>query len=130
MNRERTVLVVDDEPDVVEILSYNLNKAGYTVRTCTDSTQALSIARELKPHLVLLDIRMPDLNGIDVCRSIKADSGLFSTPVVFLTADSDDYTTFNALSAGGDHFITKPIHPRLVISIVDELVNRDESLID
>ncbi|MFM8433421.1 MAG: PleD family two-component system response regulator [Bacteroidota bacterium] len=122
MSNGLKILVVDDEPDVIEILKYNLAKAGYDVTPCLNGEEAVKIAKNNSPDLILMDIRMPGMTGIEACRELKSDPEFGSTPIVFLTADSDDYTTLNAMSVGGDDFLTKPIHPKLLVNIVDELL--------
>lgn len=122
MELHHKILVVDDEPDVVEILRYNLTKAGYEVISSSNGRDAISTALSVQPDLILLDIRMPGISGIEVCRELKREHGFGTTPIVFLTADSDDYTTLNAMSSGGDDFITKPVYPRLVVGLVNDLL--------
>lgn len=122
MNPNLKVLVVDDEPDVVEILSYNLRKEKYTVFQAYNGKQCLESARVNMPDLIIMDIRMPEMSGIETCREIRADSKLQHIPVLFLTADSDEYTSMNAMDAGGNHFITKPIRPAILIGMIKELI--------
>ncbi len=123
MNTNLKVLVVDDEPDVVEILSYNLKKEKYIVFQAYNGKQCLESALINKPDLIIMDIRMPEMTGIDTCRAIRKDDNLKHIPVLFLTADSDEYTSMNAMDAGGNHFITKPIRPSLLLGMIRELIN-------
>jgi two-component system alkaline phosphatase synthesis response regulator PhoP len=127
MNERPRILVVDDEPDIVEILLYNLKKEDYQVETATDGAECLQKAHAHVPDLIILDIRMHGRSGIDVCRELKQDEVLKSVPVLFLTADSDEYTTMQAADAGGEHFITKPIRPSIIIGLVKEILQTSES---
>lgn len=122
MNPNLKVLVVDDEPDVVEILSYNLKKENYTVFQAFNGKQCLESADINKPDLIIMDIRMPEMSGIETCRAIRKDEKLKHIPILFLTADSDEYTSMNAMDAGGDHFITKPIRPAILLGMIKELI--------
>lgn len=116
------VLIVDDEPDVVEILRYNLSKEKYEVYTAYNGIDALALAIKNIPDLIIMDIRMPGISGIETCRKIRLVSSLITTPVLFLTADSDEYTTMNAFEAGANHFITKPIRPSILLEMIHELI--------
>lgn len=122
MTKTLKVLVVDDEPDVVEILSYNLARQNYQVFKAYNGSDGLKVAHEVLPDLVIMDIRMPGINGIETCRQMKQDAETKSIPVLFLTADGDEYTTMNAIEAGGDHFITKPIRPQILMGMIAELI--------
>ena len=122
MNKSLKVLVVDDEPDVVEILSYNLSRENYLVYKAYNGSDGVRVAHEVHPDLVIMDIRMPGINGIEACRQMKQDDETKTIPVLFLTADADEYTTMNAIEAGGDHFITKPIRPQILMGMIAELI--------
>ncbi len=122
MNQNLKVLVVDDEPDVVEILSYNLKKEKYVVFQAYNGKQCLESAMLNHPDIIIMDIRMPEMSGIETCRAIRQNEKLKDIPILFLTADSDEYTTMSAMEAGGDHFITKPIRPALLIGMIKELI--------
>src|SRR5580765_3836825 len=126
MKNQIRVLVVDDEPDVVEILSYNLNKANYQVYKAYDGMSAISSAIDHLPDLIIMDIRMPGKSGIETCREMRSRTDLKNIPVLFLTADSDEYTSLNAHEAGGNHFITKPIRPSILMNVIVELL-KDKS---
>ncbi len=121
MNHIPKVLVVDDEPDIVEILRYNLQKQNYMVLTASNGIDAVAIAIAEIPDLIILDVRMPGLSGIETCRKIRTFPSLKSTPVLFLTADTDEYTSMSAIEAGGNHFITKPIHPTILLNMIKEI---------
>ncbi len=116
------VLVVDDEPDVVEILRYNLSKNNYDVTSAYSGKQAIENALKTLPDIIIMDIRMPEMNGIETCREIRKIDQLKDIPVLFLTADSDEYTTMSAFDAGASHFITKPIKPGLITGMINELL--------
>lgn len=122
MNNGPKVLVVDDEPDVVEILEYNLSKENYRVFKAYGGDQCLGLMKSLNPDLIIMDIRMPGINGIEACRIIKQDRQSNHVPVLFLTADSDEYTAMQAAEAGGEYYITKPIRPSFLLSVVKEIL--------
>jgi len=117
------VLVVDDEPDVVEILSYNLKKENYQVFKAYNGLQCIESAIKNQPDLIIMDIRMPEMTGIETCRLIRQNESLKDIPVLFLTADSDEYTSMSAMEAGGSHFITKPIRPAILLGMIKELIH-------
>ena len=125
MNDSLKVLIVDDEPDVVEILRYNLVKENFKVLKAYNGVDAIDLARKNNPDLIIMDIRMPGISGIEVCRELRLIDSLKNTPVLFLTADSDEYTTMNAFEAGASHFITKPIRPSILIEMIHELIKKD-----
>jgi two-component system, OmpR family, alkaline phosphatase synthesis response regulator PhoP len=122
MRKNLKVLVVDDEPDVVEIVSYNLTKAGHQVFRASNGEESLKMAELHRPDLIIMDIRMPGMNGLDACRMMRQDGNLKNIPLLFLTADSDEYTTLNAFDAGATHFITKPVLPHLLTGLIDEIM--------
>ncbi len=124
MKKQVKVLVVDDEPDVVEILRYNLKKENFQVLTAYNGRDAIDLAKNDKPDLIIMDIRMPGISGIETCREIRTTQSLKNIPVLFLTADSDEYTTMSAFDAGANHFITKPIRPVILLEMIHELFNR------
>ncbi|RMD75521.1 MAG: DNA-binding response regulator [Bacteroidetes bacterium] len=120
------ILVVDDEPDIVEFLSYNLRKEGFEVVTAQDGEEALAVARREKPDIILLDIMMPRLDGVEVCRLLRQEPEFRDTLVAFLTARNEDYSQIAALDVGGDDYITKPIRPRVLVSRIKALLRRKE----
>ena len=122
MKRALKVLVVDDEPDIVEILSYNLAKENFEVSKAYNGYEAVSFALKNHPDLIIMDIRMPEMNGIEACRMIKKNEYLKNIPVLFLTADNDEYTSLSAVEAGGDHFVTKPVRPSILMGMIHELI--------
>ncbi len=109
MITRKKVLVVDDEQDIVEILSYNLSKQNLEVMRAYSGKECVAIAKQFQPDLIVMDIRMPDVNGIEACRILKHDDELKNIPILFLTADTDAYTAMSAMTAGGNHYVTKPI---------------------
>lgn len=118
------VLVVDDEPDILEILSYNLKKEGYQVFTASNGGDAVAKASEVKPTLIILDIMMPQMDGVEVCRAIRSKKEFDDVLIAFLTAREEDYSQIAALDVGGDDYITKPIKPRVLMSRVKALLRR------
>lgn len=118
------ILLVDDEPDILEILEYNLRKEGYDVATAENGKLGLARATEFKPDLIILDIMMPVMDGVEVCRQLRAKSEFDGTVITFLTAREEDYSQIAALDTGGDDYITKPIRPRVFLSRVKALLRR------
>jgi two-component system alkaline phosphatase synthesis response regulator PhoP len=123
MNSNLKVLVVDDEPDVVEILSYNLSKENFAVFKAYNGVDAIASAKLNHPDLIIMDVRMPGITGIETCRQMREIEELKQIPVLFLTADSDEYTTIHAFEAGANHFITKPVRPAILIGMIHELID-------
>lgn len=123
-NSNYKVLLVDDEPDILEFLSYNLKKEGYTTFTAATGRQALDVALKNEPHLIILDVMMPDLDGIETCREIRSIDSLKNVLVAFLTARGEDYSQIAGFDAGADDYIAKPIKPRVFISRVKALLRR------
>jgi two-component system alkaline phosphatase synthesis response regulator PhoP len=122
MNRPLKILIVDDEPDIVEILSYNLTKENYEISKACNGYEAVSSAIKNHPDLIIMDIRMPGMNGIEACRLIKQNQKMKNIRVLFLTADNDEYTSLSAVEAGGDHFVTKPIRPSILMGMIHQLI--------
>jgi two-component system alkaline phosphatase synthesis response regulator PhoP len=118
------VLVVDDEPDILQFIEYNLSKEGFKVFTATDGKQAIAKAIEIVPDLIILDVMMPEIDGIEVAREIREIAELKHTIIAFLTARSEDYTQIAGFEAGGDDYITKPIRPRVLVSRFKALLRR------
>jgi two-component system alkaline phosphatase synthesis response regulator PhoP len=123
MNQAK-ILLVDDEPDILEILEYNLRKEGYEVATAENGEAGLKTANEFKPDLIILDIMMPIMDGVEVCRQLRASKDFDNTVITFLTAREEDYSQIAALDTGGDDYITKPIRPRVFLSRVKALLRR------
>ena len=120
----KKILIVDDEPDILEFLQYNLRKEGYQVVTAPDGQQAIYTAEKEKPHLILLDIMMPEMDGVEACRQLRARKEFDDTPIAFLTARDEDFSQIAALDVGGDDYITKPIKPRVLVSRINALLRR------
>ncbi|VAW18768.1 Response regulator receiver:Transcriptional regulatory protein, C-terminal [hydrothermal vent metagenome] len=118
------ILLVDDEPDILEILSYNLSAAGYTVFTASNGVEGVAKAKKKMPHLIILDLMMPEMDGIEVCEIIRKTNGLENTIITFLTARGEDYSQVAGFDAGADDYITKPIKPKVLVSKVKALLRR------
>ncbi len=118
------VLIVDDEEDIVEFVRYNLIKEGFIVSSATNGKEAIKIALEFTPDLILLDIMMPEMDGIETCERIRDMPTLCATMVVFLTARAEDYSQIAGFSAGADDYITKPIKPKILTSRIQALLKR------
>lgn len=123
-SKQRKILVADDEPDILEIISYNLIKEGYQVFTAKDGNEAIEKAIEVHPDLIILDIMMPYKTGVEVCRILRSQTAFKSTLIIFLTALNDDTTQIESLEIGGDDYITKPISPKVLISRVNAMFRR------
>ena len=123
-NADYKILLVDDETDVLEFIGYNLKKEGFRVYTANSGNKAIEIAREIYPHLILLDVMMPDMDGIETCEEIRKLEIGENPMVAFLTARGEDYSQIAGFSAGGDDYITKPIKPKVLISRVKALLKR------
>lgn len=123
-NSHFTILLVDDEPDILEFVSYNLKKEGYQVLTSTNGEEAIKIARKKQPHLILLDVMMPGMDGIETCDRLRAQPELENTLIAFLTARGEDYSQVAGFDAGADDYITKPIKPKVLISRMKALLRR------
>jgi two-component system alkaline phosphatase synthesis response regulator PhoP len=118
------ILLVDDEKDIVEFLSYNLKKEGYKVCTATSGIEALMVAAKKKPHLIVLDIMMPEMDGIETCAELRKQPLLQNSIIIFLTARNEDYSQIAGLDAGADDYISKPVKPKVFISKVKSLLRR------
>jgi len=123
MSREK-ILLVDDEPDIIEFLGYNLTKEGYDVTTSTSGKEAVELAKKIKPDLILLDVMMPEMDGIETCQEIRGIDDIKNTLIAFLSARGEDYSQVAGLDAGADDYITKPIKPRLLVSRVKAILRR------
>ncbi|MGQ1787939.1 MULTISPECIES: response regulator transcription factor [unclassified Saccharicrinis] len=118
------VLLVDDEPDILEFVSYNLKKEGFQVITSQNGSEAIEIAKKELPQLIILDVMMPEMDGIETCEEIKRIPLLKNSIVAFLTARSEDYSQIAGFDAGADDYISKPIKPKVLISRVKALLKR------
>ncbi len=118
------ILLVDDEPDILEIVGYNLSNEGYQVLTAENGMEAVKKAKKQKPHLIILDVMMPEMDGIEACEQIRKIPELNNTIITFLTARGEDYSQVAGFDAGADDYITKPIKPKVLISKVKALLRR------
>jgi two-component system alkaline phosphatase synthesis response regulator PhoP len=123
-NKDIKILLVDDELDILEIVGYNLNLEGYQVFTAKNGVEAISKAKKKMPHLIILDVMMPEMDGIEACEVIRQTNGLEDTIIAFLTARGEDYSQLAGFDAGADDYITKPIKPKVLMSKVKALLRR------
>jgi len=126
-NEKIKILIVDDEPDILEVIEYNLLKEDYIVIKANNGRQALDMAMAEKPNLILLDIMMPELDGIEVCRELRARKEFDNTLIAFLTARNEDFTQVQGFDVGADDYITKPIKPRILLSRIKALLRRSNT---
>jgi two-component system alkaline phosphatase synthesis response regulator PhoP len=120
------ILLVDDEPDILEFLSYNLKKEGYNVFIANNGAEALAIAKKEIPQLIVLDVMMPEMDGMEVCKELRKISNLKNVMIAFLTARNEDYSQITGFDSGADDYITKPIKPNVFVSRVKALLRRVE----
>ncbi|MFD0992640.1 response regulator transcription factor [Tenacibaculum geojense] len=118
------ILLVDDEPDILEIVGYNLRSEGYQVFTANNGAEGVKEAKKVHPHLILLDIMMPEMDGIEACEKIRGVKQLENVIISFLTARGEDYSQVAGFDAGADDYITKPIKPKVLVSKVKSLLRR------
>lgn len=121
MNTKK-ILLVDDEPDILEFLSYNFRKNEFKVITANNGIEGVKQAISESPQIIISDILMPEMNGIEMCREIRKKSELDSTPIIFLTAVSDDYKVLYAMSSGADQFVSKPARFGYLLTLVNQLL--------
>jgi two-component system alkaline phosphatase synthesis response regulator PhoP len=126
MSKKNKVLVVDDESDILEMLDYNLSKEGYEVLKASDGLSAIEVAKEHQPHLILLDVMMPKIDGIETCRRLREISKLKEVYIIFLTARSEEFTEIAAFEAGANDYLAKPIKPRALLSRLAAYFRRDQ----
>lgn len=119
-----TILLVDDEPDILEIVGYNLSEEGYQVSTASNGLEAIQKAKKKKPQLIILDVMMPEMDGIEACEKLRKIPELEQTVITFLTARGEDYSQVAGFDAGADDYITKPIRPKVLVSKVKALLRR------
>ena len=123
-NDKYKVLVVDDEEDILEFLSFALEKDGFEVKTTTSGTKAIPLAKEYKPDIIILDVMMPGIDGIETCTELRAIKELENTMIVFLTARNEDYSQIAGFNAGADDYVSKPIKPKVLSSRLNALLRR------
>lgn len=122
--KDITILLVDDEPDIIEIVRYNLTSEGYHVETAENGIEAIEQAKKVKPQLIIMDVMMPIMDGIEACEKIRKIPELAETVITFLTARGEDYSQMAGFEAGADDYITKPIKPKVLVSKVKALLRR------
>jgi two-component system alkaline phosphatase synthesis response regulator PhoP len=122
--KAKKVLIADDEPDIVEIISYNLTKEGYEISSAKNGVEALDKTNSFKPDLLILDIMMPKMNGIEVCKTLRSQPEFNNTLIILLTALSDETSQINGLQTGADDYINKPISPKVLVSRVNAIFRR------
>jgi len=123
------ILCVDDEPDILEILKYNLSNEGYNVSTAADGKFAIEMAYNISPNLIIMDIMMPKMDGIEACEKLRSDEKFNDTIIMFLTARGEDYSHVAAYDAGADDYVTKPVKPKVLVSKVKGLLRRLKKVI-
>ena len=125
MEKKNTkILLVDDEPDIVEIIRFNLEQKGYQISTASDGLEAIKVAEKEIPHLIIMDVMMPNLDGIETCERLRQDDRFSDTIIMFLTARGEDYSYVAAFDSGADDYVTKPIKPKVLVSKVKGLLRR------
>ena len=122
--KDTRILLVDDEPDILEIIGYNLAAEGYQIITAENGIQAIAEAKKHQPHLIILDVMMPEMDGIEACEKMRGIPELSETIITFLTARGEDYSQVAGFEAGADDYITKPIKPKVLVSKVKALLRR------
>ena len=119
-----TILLVDDEPDILDFLSYNIRKEGYKVFTATNGEEGVILTQQISPSLILMDVMMPKMDGIEACQIIRKDLNISQPLIAFLTSRAEDYAQIAGFEAGADDYISKPIRPRLLIAKIESLLKR------
>lgn len=123
--KNHKILLVDDDPDILEFIEYNLQKEGFEVATANNGLDAVKMAQLMQPDLILLDVMMPELDGVETCSRIREIESLKHTRVAFLTARGEDYSQIAGFEAGGDDYILKPVKPRVLVSRIKALLRRN-----
>jgi two-component system alkaline phosphatase synthesis response regulator PhoP len=124
MSKIPKILVVDDDPDIVEILRYNLSLAGYEVKSASNGKECIKKAKLFVPELILLDVMMPEMDGIEACSLLKEIPSLINTRIIFLSARNEDYTQLSAFDAGADDYISKPVKPKILLKKITSIIKR------
>lgn len=128
--KDIVILLVDDEPDILEIVGYNLTQEGYSIVTAENGLKAINQAKKHKPHLIILDVMMPEMDGMEACEKLRAIPELSQSIITFLTARGEDYSQLAGFEAGADDYITKPVKPKVLVSKVKALLRRFRELED
>ncbi len=123
-NKHIKILLVDDDTDILEIVGFNLENEGFQVRTASNGKEAIKEAKQFRPHLIILDVMMPEMDGVETCENLRKIPELESVLITFLTARSEDYSQMAGFEVGADDYITKPIKPKLLLSKVKALLRR------
>ena len=123
-NTDIKILLVDDEPDILEIVGYNLKNEGYQIYTAKNGIEAVETAKKITPHLIILDIMMPEMDGMEACEKIRITKGLENVLITFFTARGEDYSQMAGFNIGADDYITKPIKPKVLVSKIKALLRR------
>lgn len=126
-NSKQKILIVDDEPDILELIEYNLNKEGYQVYVAHNGQEAVAEAKKVLPDLIILDVMMPKMDGIEACRIMRTMPEFKNTFMVFLTARSEEYSEIAGFNVGADDYIAKPIKPRALISRINAILRRNQA---
>lgn len=121
------ILLADDEPDVLDFLSFNLKKEGYEVLTAANGREAIKIAKKESPNIIVLDVMMPEMDGIEACRELRTTPECKKSLIIFLTARTEDYSQIAGLDSGADDYVSKPIKPRVLISRINALLRRNSA---
>ena len=123
-SKGHTILLVDDETDILDFLSYNIRKEGYKVFTATNGEDGVKLAQQLSPSLIILDVMMPKMDGIEACQIIRKDLNISQPIIAFLTSRAEDYAQIAGFEAGADDYISKPVRPRLLMAKIESLLKR------
>jgi len=124
MSKIPKILIVDDDPDIIEILRYNLSLAGYEVKAASNGKEAVKKAKIFIPEIILLDVMMPEMDGIEACRLIREIPSLKNSRIIFLSARNEDYTQLSAFDAGADDYISKPVKPKILLKKISSIFKR------
>jgi two-component system alkaline phosphatase synthesis response regulator PhoP len=124
MSKIPKILIVDDDPDIIEILRYNLSLAGYEVKAASNGKEAIKKAKIFIPEIILLDVMMPEMDGIEACRLIRERPSLKNSRIIFLSARNEDYTQLSAFDAGADDYISKPVKPKILLKKISSIFKR------
>jgi two-component system alkaline phosphatase synthesis response regulator PhoP len=124
MSKIPKILIVDDDPDIIEILRYNLSLAGYEVKAASNGKEAIKKAKIFIPEIILLDVMMPEMDGIEACRLIREIPSLNNIRIIFLSARNEDYTQLSAFDAGADDYISKPVKPKILLKKISSIFKR------
>lgn len=123
-----TILLVDDEPDILEFIGYNLKKEGYSIVTASNGIQAVKVAQETHPQLIIMDVMMPEMDGMEACETLRSQPEFRDTLILFLTARAEDYSQIAGFEAGADDYITKPVRIRVLLSRIKALLKRHNNV--